>query len=224
MQDLPKLLAKELGNAANVGFTTMERWLTFSPAKNDPESGAASSKKGSPPGTPGSAEADVYRAHAKTLREVCGMDVEAPQVQTFAGIPVALMPAVALSPDFAVTSSELRHKVRGGRVSARSTLVIEGEGVQLLQGLDLDGALVIRAGAGVSLRISGLKVRNKGWEFVEAAADTPEEIRIRGFELVKHETKVIEVTEPGSYEVGPDGELREVWEVGSDGQLKKVGF
>ena len=30
---------------AKVGFTTMERWLTFSPAKNDPVAGAASAAR-----------------------------------------------------------------------------------------------------------------------------------------------------------------------------------
>ena len=70
MQDLPKLMAKELGNSANVGFTTMERWLTFSPAKNAPDAGAASAAKGSPPGSPASSEADFYAAFRTILKKV----------------------------------------------------------------------------------------------------------------------------------------------------------
>ena len=33
MQDFPKLLQKEMGSEANVGFTMFDRWFTFSPAK-----------------------------------------------------------------------------------------------------------------------------------------------------------------------------------------------
>ena len=50
MQDLPKLLSSELGGSARVGFTTMERWLSFSPAKNAPDAAALSAQAGAPPG------------------------------------------------------------------------------------------------------------------------------------------------------------------------------
>ena len=33
MQDIPKLFQKEMGTDALIGFTTFERWFTFSPAK-----------------------------------------------------------------------------------------------------------------------------------------------------------------------------------------------
>jgi UDP-sugar pyrophosphorylase len=33
MQDIPKLFQKELGSDVNIGFTTFDRWFTFSPAK-----------------------------------------------------------------------------------------------------------------------------------------------------------------------------------------------
>lgn len=33
MQDIPKLFQKEMGSEANIGFTTFDRWFTFSPAK-----------------------------------------------------------------------------------------------------------------------------------------------------------------------------------------------
>ena len=33
MQDIPKLFQKEMGKDVNIGFTTFERWFTFSPAK-----------------------------------------------------------------------------------------------------------------------------------------------------------------------------------------------
>jgi hypothetical protein len=33
MQDIPKLFQKEMGSDVNIGFTTFDRWFTFSPAK-----------------------------------------------------------------------------------------------------------------------------------------------------------------------------------------------
>ena len=133
-------------------------------------------------------------------------------MQTFAGMPVSLMPSVVLDASFALTSSELARKFEAGQVSGRSSLVILGEGVRV-KGLDLDGALVIRAGPGVELDIEDLKVRNQGWEFVpldqrpgaEEGTEAPEVLRIRGFDLVKKETLVIEVTEPGKWIVNAGG-------------------
>ena len=37
MQDIPKLFQKELGSEVNIGFTTFDRWFTFSPAKVNTE-------------------------------------------------------------------------------------------------------------------------------------------------------------------------------------------
>jgi len=71
-----------------VGFTTMERWLTFSPAKNDPESGAAAAAKGSPSGAPASSEADFYAAYRHTLTKATGCQIEAGEKQVFAGMEV----------------------------------------------------------------------------------------------------------------------------------------
>jgi len=211
MQDLPKLITKELGDDARVGFTTMERWLSFSPAKNDPASGAASAAKGDPPGSPASAEADYYAAFRTTLSKVSGVEFGVGVTKEFAGMPVRLTPAVQLDPAFAATSTELADKVRGGTVSGSSCLVVSGQGVVSLTGLALDGALVLRATGQATLAVQGLVVKNKGWEFVpaeqeEGGEEVPETLRIRGFKLVKHETMEIVVgPEPGHWIVGPDG-------------------
>jgi UDP-sugar pyrophosphorylase len=205
MQDLPKLLAKELGNSAKVGFTTMERWLTFSPAKNAPDAGAAAAAAGAPPGSPASSEADVYAAFRATLVAASGTVIEQGAEQTFAGMPVTLLPCIVLAPSFAAGgSAELARRFHGGRISGRSSLVVEGD-VEV-SGLDLDGALVLRATQGAKLSVRGLNVRNRGWEFVPA--DAPEVLKMRGFRLVKHETKEVEVTE-GRWILGPDGLARD---------------
>ena len=59
------------------------------------------------------------------------------------GIPVTLMPAIVLEPSFALTSEEIGEKFKGGKISSRSTLVVEGAGVEI-EDLELDGALVIK--------------------------------------------------------------------------------
>ena len=69
MQDLPKLFQKELGATANVGFTTYERWFTFSPAKNALEAGIEAVQGGSTaPGTMSSAESDLYIQNQRKLQ------------------------------------------------------------------------------------------------------------------------------------------------------------
>lgn len=208
MQDLPKLLSKELGDDANVGFTTMERWLTFSPAKNAPSAGADAAKKGSPPGTPSSAEADFYQAYLRNLETSSKVTVETGPTTEMLGVPVTLSPAVVLKPSFAATSKELETKFQGGSISRRSALVVEGEGVEIAD-LTLDGALVIKAAPGVKLAVKGLKVSNAGWSFSplteEEAKTVPEELQIRGYKVERTETLEIVVSEPGSYVVDADG-------------------
>jgi len=58
---------------------------------------------------------------------------------------------------------------------------------------------------------AGLEVTNQGWEFVAvdtADAAVPEVLRIRGFDLVKHETKTVEVAS-GKWVLRKDGTLEE---------------
>mmetsp|Transcript_106203 Transcript_106203/g.307382 ORF Transcript_106203/g.307382 Transcript_106203/m.307382 type:complete len:464 (-) Transcript_106203:1068-2459(-) len=207
MQDLPLLLTKQLGSEAKVGFTTMQRWLTFSPAKNDPGAGADSAAKGSPPGSPSSAEADFYSAYLSILGAASGASIERAEPVSKLGIPVTLMPAIVLEPSFALTSEEVGEKFKGGKISSRSTLVVEGAGVEI-EDLELDGALVIKAGPGVMLSVKGLKVQNEGWAFTDDPDAPEEEIRIRGYRVTKGETMEIVVTEPGSYTVDSTGAVQ----------------
>ena len=106
------------------------------------------------------------------------------------GLPLALMPAVALGPRWALSVGEAKARVGGAvSVSARSSLVLDGD--VTLRSLALDGALVLTAAAGVSVEVD-CAVANRGWEFAELddgeeCAALPEAIRIRGYRLLKHE-------------------------------------
>lgn len=212
MQDIPKLFQKEMGNEANVGFTTFDRWFTFSPAKNALEAGVEAVAKGSTaPGTMSSAESDKYIQNQRKLR-YAGMDIpvtETEDLVVIGGIPVTPGPRIYLSPSFAITQEEIVSKVSGGKVSERSSLVLDGNGI-VIKNLDLDGALVIKVCDGAELTIDGLKVRNKGWELEEIPvdADVPETVSIRGYTMAKHETTEINIDEPGKYVIGEDGDCR----------------
>lgn len=209
MQDFPKLLQKEMGSEANIGFTTFDRWFTFSPAKNSLESGVEAVEKGSSaPGTMSSAESDKYIQNQRKLK-LAGMDIhvtEESDLVPVAGIPITPGPNVILCPAFAITQDEIMTKIKGGKITTRSSLVLEGESL-VVKDLDLDGALVIRTGHGCEVEVDGLVVRNKGWERVEVkeGEDVPETVAIRGYTMAKHEAMEIIINEPGKYKVGKDG-------------------
>ncbi|CAN0307895.1 unnamed protein product, partial [Ectocarpus sp. 6 AP-2014] len=215
MQDFPKLMSKELGDAAKIGFTSFDKWLTFSPAKNDLESAAAAAADGVPPGTASSAESEFYAQAARRLQMAAGCEVGEPEDVEFAGVPLSMGPRVVLEPSFATSTADLRAKAgRGVKISSRSTLVLEGEGLHL-EGLELDGALVIKAAPGARVSVRGLKVSNEGWVMVplpEDLSQVSEEDRVRGYLIEKKATKLIEVTEPGDWLVGVEGDVSQVRE------------
>jgi len=211
MQDIPKLFQKEMGSDANIGFTNFDRWFSFSPAKNSLESGVDAVKGGSnAPGTMSSAESDKYVQNQRKLK-FAGMDIDVTEEEDLvnvAGIPITPGPRVILCPGFAITQEEIMNKISGGKITTRSSLVLEGEGL-VVKDLDLDGALVIRTGHDCSVTVDGLVVRNQGYEIetVPEGADVPEEVAIRGYTMAKREVMEIIITEPGKYSVGKDGEV-----------------
>mmetsp|Transcript_1188 Transcript_1188/g.2519 ORF Transcript_1188/g.2519 Transcript_1188/m.2519 type:complete len:727 (+) Transcript_1188:114-2294(+) len=212
MQDIPKLFQKEMGSEANIGFTMFDRWFTFSPAKNSLDAGVEDVEKGGKaPGTMSSAESDKYVQNQRKLK-FAGVDVhvtEEDDLVPIAGIPVTPGPRIILCPGFAITQQEVMQKIEGGKITKRSSLVLEGEDLKV-KNLDLDGALVIRTGHDCDVTVDGLVVRNKGYEAEEISegADLPEEVAIRGYTMSKHEVMEIIINEPGKYHIGADGEVK----------------
>lgn len=215
MQDIPKLFQKEMGKEANIGFTMFDRWFTFSPAKNSLESGVEAVANGSlAPGTMSSAESDKYIQNQRKLK-FAGMDLHVTDSHdewvTVGGIPVTPGPRIILCPDFAISQREIVNKIDGGKLTQRSSLVLEGQQLHV-KNLDLDGALVIRAGPKTHVTVDGLKVQNKGWELEEIpeGASVPETVAIRGYTMKKHETKEYLLYEPGTFVIDADGEVNQV--------------
>ncbi|CAM9710626.1 unnamed protein product [Laminaria digitata] len=120
MQDFPKLMSKELGNSAKIGFTSFDKWLTFSPAKNDLESAAAAAAEGVPPGTASSAESEFYAQAARRLQLAAGCELGEPELVEFASVPLSMGPRVVMHPSFATNTEDLRSKAGPGvKVSSR---------------------------------------------------------------------------------------------------------
>lgn len=198
MQDLPRLFPPH----AKVSFAKMERWISYSPVKNGVKAGAALSEKGLPPMTASIGEADLYAANRGLLR-LASMQVADAAPMTFLGLNITPGPRVVLAPSFALGVGDVLHKVRGGNLTARSTLIVSGPDVQI-DNLELDGTLIVRAVAGASVHLKGLVVRNRGWAIEplkEGGRRAPEELRVRGYQLVKYEQRVLEFSVPGTYVV-----------------------
>jgi len=214
MQDIPKLFQKELGSEANIGFTTFDRWFTFSPAKNSLESGIEAVQKGNTaPGTMSSAESEKYIQNQRKLKHA-GMNVDVTEESDLVevgGIPVTPGPRIILCPGFGITQKEIVNKISGGKISKRSSLVLEGQGLTV-KNLDLDGALIIRASPECEVEVDGLVVKNKGYELEEIpeGVEVEESVSIRGYTMTKHEAMEIIVNEPGKYFIGSDGIVKKV--------------
>lgn len=222
MQDFPKLLAKELLGQARIGFTSFEKWLSFSPAKNALDAGAKGIASGVPPATASSAEMEFYQSHALKLAKALGPEharLQQGETQVVAGIPLQAGPRLVLAPSLAVTAEELRDKLGQGagglQVSGRSTLVLDGHNIRV-EGLELDGTLVIKAGPKVRVTLRDAVVQNDGWQLVPVGEDAaaPEEARIRGFTVDKAASRgavVVDLRDAeGDYVITGNGEVQKV--------------
>lgn len=204
MQDYAKVLPP----SANVGFTTNEQWLGYSPAKNSIFEGLNKMKAGVAPMCPATAEADMYNVNAESWKRH-GAKIGTAIDHIFCGIPVKLGPILSITPRFASSSEDLAASLPNPSnvtISSRSALVITGEGCVVIESLELDGALEIRTGKGVNVIIRDLSVTNQGWHFKELMEEelhnASEEIRIRGYRLEKIETELFEYLSPGNFVKG----------------------
>ncbi|MFH1381134.1 MAG: UTP--glucose-1-phosphate uridylyltransferase, partial [Candidatus Omnitrophota bacterium] len=208
MQDL----APNMGAEAQVGFTNFQKRDVFSPVKNDMATGAENPTKGNYPDSMPTGEADYYK-YGRKLLAMAGVDVnvEGKERKT-RGVPYSEGAKVVLSPSFATTSIDVSDKIKGGTISDNSTLIIDGEDINI-EDINLNGTLVIKTAPGVKLTINSLDVENEGWRFVDLTDEEmvsekiPTYQKIRGYKILKEEQHVIEITEPGEYVI-EDGELR----------------
>mmetsp|Transcript_29133 Transcript_29133/g.93919 ORF Transcript_29133/g.93919 Transcript_29133/m.93919 type:complete len:623 (-) Transcript_29133:412-2280(-) len=208
MQDYPKSLAPE----ARVGFTVVAGATTFSPVKTNLADARLKSVKGEPTYSAASGEADVYASACETLA-ACGVRLPPPGRALRSGVGVVDTPRVVIDPSFGRSLNAWRAKFitpSAVYLAPGSTLVMQGALESLkIQALTLQGSLVIRAVPGARVLIKRLRVQNTGWSFQEldpSNASEPEALAIRGYRLVKHQTRELVFDRPGVYTVD-DGPL-----------------
>ncbi|MFA5431096.1 MAG: UTP--glucose-1-phosphate uridylyltransferase, partial [Candidatus Omnitrophota bacterium] len=123
MQDLAKKMKE-------VGFTNFSERDIFSPVKNNLETGEENAKKNLYPDVMATGENDLYKYYRKLLNKA-GVEIEVEgEKRVVQGIPFGQGAKVVLSPAFGRTVKEVLGKVKGGRISGRSTLYLEGEGIE----------------------------------------------------------------------------------------------
>ena len=188
MQDFPTVLSGE--DAKKVGFTSISADLCFSPVKNATSDGVALQEQGVAPGVAATGEADQYGAFKNILRSI-GCKIEDGPEETYEGVKAVLSPMVVLKPNFVTCPHEYHSAFPTPdqvKISSKSSLVVSGPGQVVIESLDLDGALVIECPEGDTITVKDLEVKNEGWSRIPAVADSPEYIRMRGYQLVKKET------------------------------------
>ena len=163
MQDFPKLFSAE----HRVGFTQIERWLSFSAVKNNPTDARAKYDKTSFAESASTGEASAYY-FGRQLLSMHGIKVQAdgPLVE-YGGIPTMTGSKVVLAPRFGTTGAEIRSKFPSPEsvsISPTSSLVLDGANISV-KSLTLDGALVIRAVDGANVVVDGCTETNDGWSF-----------------------------------------------------------
>eukprot|EP00658_Telonema_sp_P-2_P000540 TRINITY_DN10202_c0_g1_i1.p2 TRINITY_DN10202_c0_g1~~TRINITY_DN10202_c0_g1_i1.p2 ORF type:complete len:278 (+),score=82.62 TRINITY_DN10202_c0_g1_i1:240-1073(+) len=194
MQDLPRLLV----NKERVGFTSLYRAAVrqYSPVKNKSEDAAEKQKFGLDPACAGSGEMDVYRFNCDCLTAGgSGMTIADGTEVSFDGIALSEPPKAVLSPGFLLN---VKTNVIGGSLGVGSTLVVDGDGVTLEDvHVEAGSCLEVYAAEGSKLELKGLRVQNDGWRIVglteKEREDMPEEVRIRGFKVLKRGSALLRV-------------------------------
>jgi UDP-sugar pyrophosphorylase len=201
MQDYPKSLSTK----SKVGFTVFANWIGYSPVKNSPADGLAKFKADGPTHTATSGEFEFYESCANMLR-LAGADVPAAVADAeYNGMKLPNGPRVVLGPDVATTFTELKSKVGSIKLGAKSTLIVEGSGVNL-KNVEVDGTLIIKACEGAKVTVDGLKVKNKGWTWKATGKGlgsmrVREVDALRGFIVKKDEEQEFIFDKPGQYSI-----------------------
>lgn len=159
MQDYPKVL-----KGGKVGFTTAPAWICYSPCKNNTADAAASIASGVPAASAYTAECDQYGVFVQLLSAM-GASIAPAAPYTVLGITASPGPRLIFDPSFVLFPCELAKRFPRPdrvRITARSTLVVEGD--VLFEALLLNGSLRAIAGEGSKLIVkpTGVMVENEG--------------------------------------------------------------
>jgi UDP-sugar pyrophosphorylase len=192
MQDLPKSFA----SGEKVGVTIFDRVWCFSACKNNLSDAAQKVVQNAPPESASSAENDFYEAGRIKLR-AAGMTIDETPRQMLLGIPFTTGPRVILRPSFALTLSDVRERIRGGRISGDATLILDGD-VHLDNVTVPDGcSLIVQAEEEHPISLKDFTATPGLHFFLQplandelASNEIPEYLRIRGYRIIQKATPV----------------------------------
>ena len=180
MQDFPKLLPP----TAKVGFSCLERWMSFTTVKNNLTDAALKQKNGLAPECAVSCEADLYYCNQRLL-EQCGVCFEGgEEMKSWGGLLVRHAAIIIIIPDFGLTPSQLKAKIKGiyiyilyiGNVKIRKGAMVILEGKEtVLDDVFIEGAVRITKSE------KGEIIEGKKVELIEVTEGDPEFLRIRGY-------------------------------------------
>lgn len=211
MQDFPKLLVREVPKA-KVGFTSFERWVAFSPAKNDLSTARSAAKSGEPAGSAGSCEFDFYHYH---FRRTVENDKASTKTQTLGGVvDIYDGPKIVFKPSFAITQKDVDEKVSSLTVEDDGLLVVDGDNVQIKSLTVKKGALFLQnLRHDATLVVDGYELDQDHNDFFHDIPDDhiPEakpSDQIRGFVANFEDAVKITLDKPGTYVLGKDKQLK----------------
>lgn len=194
MQDYPRTLSP----SAKVGFSVMDSWLAYAPVKNNAED-AAKIPEGNPKHSATTGEMAIYKAHCLMLRKA-GVQIKDPKrFHVFNGQKVEVWPRVVWSPKWALTFADVCKNLTGTiKISRHSSLVLDGARITL-ENVSIRGALTLRAFPGAEVKLSNVRVSNKGWSFEPLESLSDENYAIRGFDISpeKYDESILFFNQPG---------------------------
>ena len=209
MQDLPKLFT----SGEKTGVTVFDRTWCFSACKNNLTDAAAKVVQNAPAESASSAENDFYLAGRMKLR-AAGVEVTDATPRSVRGVPITPGPRVILRPSFALTLTEVRDRIKGGRISGDATLILDGDIRLENVNVDAGAALVVHAAPGASVTIKDATFSANPTFEIQALTDTeinspdvPEYLRIRGYRIIDQGAKIFTISQPGQWIITPQGEV-----------------
>jgi len=196
MQDFPWVLPP----SDAVGFTSLDTGF-YAPVKNSRSDAIKKAASGGASGGAAEGEHAVYAFNRRLLRMAGCLVSGDESAATLGGVCVPSGPRVALAPSFRPSVGITLGRLIGGaaiQVSERSSLHLEGDVV--LEALELDGALEIRAAKGAKVTVRRLRVSNAGYTLHEPSSEALESMaevtRLRGYEYKRGQVHVLAFDEP----------------------------
>ena len=146
MQDVPKLIK----HGEKVGYTYFDRWFCFSACKNNLHDACEKLRRNETGESAFTVERDIFKTNERIMQEICGkleiVKTEPENELVINGCKVKFGPKIVIYPSFAPTISELKMKLKkmrkGIRMTNNSILILKND-INIEEGIDLDGYLVV---------------------------------------------------------------------------------